>query len=432
MPALGVNDLFDSATIDAASVAWVLAASALVLLMTPGVAFFYGGMVRAPHVMGMLMQNLTAMALVSVTWVVVGFTLTFGGGNSWIGDLQFAGLQALDHQLPGFVGAHTLAIPPILFALFQLMFAIITPALITGATADRWKFSAFVAFVPLWSLLVYAPVAHWLFSPVGWAARWGAADYAGGFVVHANAGAAALAMALVLGRRRGWPRTAMRPHNLPFVVLGAILLWFGWFGFNSGSALRADTIAVQAFLNTNTSAAAALLGWVAVEKMRFGRPTSLGAASGALAGLVAVTPCAGYVGSLSAIIIGAASGVACAGAVAVKMWFRLDDSLDVVGVHLVGGGLGAIALGLFANSAVNPAVPDGVFSGGGYDLLLRQVVTLLVVVTYSFTVTYAIGKVLDRVIGNRITAQEEEQGLDISQHGERGYELGGAVRDARV
>jgi Amt family ammonium transporter len=432
MPALGANDLFDPATIDSAAVAWVLAASALMLLMAPGVAFFYGGMVRAPHVMGMLMQNLVTMALATVTWVIVGFSLAFGGGNSWIGDLRFAGLQALDHQLPGFVGARTLAIPPILFALFQLMFAIVTPALITGATADRWKFSAFVAFIPLWSLLVYAPVAHWVFSPMGWAAQWGVADFAGGLVVHANAGAAALAMALVLGRRRGWPQTAMRPHNLPLVVLGAILLWFGWFGFNSGSALRADTIAVQAFLNTNAGAAAALLAWVAVEKVRFGRPTSLGAASGALAGLVAVTPCAGYVGSLSALVIGASAGVACAGAVSVKMWVRLDDSLDVIGVHLVGGGLGAVALGLFANSAVNPAVPDGVFSGGGYDLLLRQVGTLAVVVAYSFVVTYAIGKVLDRVIGNRVTAQEEEQGLDISQHGERGYELGGAVRDVRV
>jgi Amt family ammonium transporter len=432
MPALGANDLFDSATIDAAAVAWVLASSALVLLMTPGVAFFYGGMVRAPHVMGMLMQNLTTMALVSVTWVVLGFTLAFGGGNGWIGDLRFTGLQAIDHQLPGFVGAHALAIPPILFALFQLMFAIITPALITGATADRWKFGAFVAFVPLWSLLVYAPVAHWLFSPVGWAARWGVADFAGGLVVHANAGAAALAMALVLGQRRGWPRTPMRPHNLPFVVLGTILMWFGWFGFNSGSALRADTVAVQAFLNTNTAAAAALLAWVAVERVRFTRPTSLGAASGVLAGLVAITPCAGYVGSLSALVIGATAGVACAGAVSVKMWFRLDDSLDVVGVHLVGGGLGALALGLFANSAINPAVVDGVFSGGGYDLLIRQGVTLVVVVAYSFVVTYAIGKFLDRVIGNRVTAHDEEQGLDVSQHGERGYELGGAVRDARV
>jgi ammonium transporter, Amt family len=432
MPALGANDLFDPATIDAGAVAWVLAASALVLLMTPGVAFFYGGMVRAPHVMGMLMQNLTAMALVSVTWVTLGFTLAFGGGNGWIGDLRFIGLQAMNHQLPGFTGGHALVIPPVLYALFQLMFAVITPALITGATADRWKFTSFVAFIPLWSLLVYAPIAHWVFSPIGWASRWGAADFAGGLVVHANAGAAALAMALVLGRRRGWPRTAMRPHNLPFVVLGAALLWFGWFGFNGGSSLRADTIAVQAFLNTNTAAAAALLTWTMVEKVRFGRPTTLGAASGALAGLVAITPCAGFVGSLSALAIGALAGVASAGAVSVKMWFRLDDSLDVVGVHLVGGGLGALALGLFANSAINPEVADGVFSGGGYGLLLRQAVTLAVVVAYSFGVTYAIGKFLDRVFGNRVTAAEEEQGLDLSQHGERGYEFGGTVHDARV
>ena len=431
MPALGANDLFDPATIDAGAVAWVLAASALVLLMTPGVAFFYGGMVRAPHVMGMLMQNLMTMALVSVTWVVLGFTLAFGGGNGWIGDLRFLGMQSMIHQLPGFTGRLTLVIPPMLYALFQMMFAIITPALITGATADRWKFTSLVVFMPLWSLLVYAPIAHWVFSPTGWAARWGAADFAGGLVVHANAGAAALAMALVLGRRRGWPRTAMRPHNLPLVVLGAALLWFGWFGFNAGSSLRADTVAVQAFLNTNTAAAAALLAWAAVEKVRFGRPTTLGAASGALAGLVAITPCAGYVGTLSALVIGAISGIACAGAVSVKMWFRLDDSLDVVGVHLVGGGLGALALGLFASSAINPAVADGVFSGGGYGLLMRQAVTLAVVVLYSFGVTYAIGKFLDRVLGNRVTALEEEQGLDVTQHGERGYELGGTVHDAR-
>jgi Amt family ammonium transporter len=432
MPAFGANDLFDPATLDSGAVAWVLTASALVLMMTPGVAFFYGGMVRARHVLGMLMQNLTTMALVTVTWVIAGFTLAFGGGNGWIGDLRFAGMQAMNHQIPGFTGNRAMVIPPLLFALFQLMFAVITPALITGATADRWKFGAFAIFVPLWSLLVYTPIAHWVFSPTGWAAQWGVLDFAGGYVVHVNAGASAAAMALVLGRRRGWPRTAMRPHNLPFVILGTTLLWFGWLGFNGGSALRADTIAVQAALNTTVSAAAALLSWSAVERMRFGRPTTLGAASGALTGLVAVTPCAGYVGALPALIIGLIAGMACAGAVSMKLWFQLDDSLDVVGVHLVGGGLGGLAVGLFASTSIDPSGANGLFTGGGYTLLLHQAVTLMVVLVYSFGVTYLLGQVVERMIGNRVSAREEEQGLDLTQHGERGYEFGGTVHDARL
>jgi ammonium transporter, Amt family len=433
-----ISSLAATAPVDPAAVGWVLAASALVLLMTPGVAFFYGGMVRAQHVLNMLMQNLAVMAVVSVLWVLIGFSLAFGGGDGLVGDLRFAGLGSMDEQVPGFTGPSALVIPTMLFAAFQMMFAIVTPALITGATADRWRFSAFLAFVPLWMLLVYAPIAHWLFSPVGWASSWGALDFAGGMVVHTNAGAAGLALAIVLGRRRGWPRVPMRPHNLPFVVLGAALMWFGWFGFNAGSALRADSVAVSAFVNTNTAASAALLAWSTVEVIRFRKPTTLGAASGVVAGLVAITPCAGFVTPVSALIIGLLAGFGCAGAVSLKMWFSVDDSLDVVGVHLVGGAIGTLALGLFASSAVNARATNGLFNGGGYDLLGRQTVALVAVALYSFTATYAIGKVLDRVIGNRVPAAQEQQGLDVALHGESGYELGagldrqGARSDVRL
>jgi Amt family ammonium transporter len=432
MPALGVSDIFDPASIDAGSVAWVLAASALVLFMTPGVAFFYGGMVRAQHVLSMLMQSLTVMAAVSVTWVLVGFTLAFGRGDGLVGGLEFAGLQSMNHQLPGFAGAHALVIPPILFAVFQLMFAVITPALITGATADRWRFGSFALFVPLWCVLVYAPIAHWVFSPVGWAARWGVLDFAGGTVVHVNAGAAGLAMALVLGRRRGWPTAAMRPHSMPFVVLGAAILWFGWFGFNAGSSLHADSVAAYAFMNTNAAAAAALLAWVAVEQLRYGKPTTLGAASGAVAGLVAITPCAGFVSPLAALGIGVLAGLACAAAVSLKTWLQVDDSLDVVGVHLVGGVLGTLCVGLFASTSINPLGANGLFYGGGYGQITRQAGTLLVVGLYSFTVTYVLGRVLDRVVGNRVPARQEQQGLDLALHGESGYELSEVADHVRI
>jgi Amt family ammonium transporter len=431
MALLGTSPTFDPAAIDPGAVAWVLSASALVLFMTPGVAFFYGGMVRSRHVLGMLMQNFAVMALVSLTWVVAGFSLAFGGTGALIGDLRFAGLHGMSLAVPGFTGSHALAVPPILFAAFQMMFAVITPALITGATADRWRFGPFLAFVPLWLLFVYAPIAHWVFSPVGWAARWGALDFAGGTVVHINAGAAGLAMALVLGRRRGWPKSVMRPHNLPLTVIGAAVLWFGWFGFNAGSALKADSVAAYAFVNTNTAAAAALLSWSVFEWFRFGKPTTLGAASGSVAGLVAVTPCAGFVTPLAALMIGLAAGVVCAGAVSIKVWFLLDDALDVVGVHLAGGVLGTIALGLFATTSINPQGADGLFSGGGYGLVTRQTVTVIAVAAYSFLATYALGRVLERFLGNRVTPQQEADGLDLALHGESGYELDGAAGHAR-
>ena len=431
MPALGAPEFFDAAAIDASAVAWVLTASALALFMTPGVAFFYGGMLRAQHVLTLLVQNLAVMALVGVVWVVIGFSLAFGRGDGLVGDLEFVGLP-LNLPIPGFQGDTSLNVPPLLFAAFQLMFAVLAPALITGATADRWRFASFALFVPLWIVLVYAPIAHWVFSPLGWASSWGALDFAGGMVVHANAGAAGLAMALVLGRRRGWPKVAMRPHNLPMVVLGAAVLWFGWLGLNAGSALQADQVAVLAFVNTTSAASAALLSWSAVELIRFRRPTTLGAASGAVAGLVAISPCAGFVTPLCALLIGLLAGFGCAGAVTFKLWFAIDDAADVVGVHLVGGVIGTLSLGLFASLQVNARGADGLFYGGGYHLLGRQAGALVAVVAYSFVVTYALGRVLDRVVGNRVRDAQERQGLDAALHGERGYDLQGVADDVRL
>ncbi|MBI4939642.1 MAG: ammonium transporter [Actinobacteria bacterium] len=410
-------------SVDPGATAWVIVATALVMLMTPGVAFFYSGMVRAKHVLGMLMQSLMAMAAVSLVWLLVGYTLAFGEGNGLIGDLRFAGLLHMDEPVPGFSGADALVIPPLLFAAFQMMFAVITPALVTGATADRWRFRSFTLFVVVWTVLVYAPVAHWVFSPDGWAARLGVRDFAGGLVVHVNAGAAGLAMALVLGRRTGWLREPMRPHNLPIVLLGASLLWFGWFGFNGGSALRADGVAVAAVVNTHVAACAALAAWVGVERVRYGKSTTLGAASGAVSGLVAITPAAGYVTPLSAVVIGLLAGVVCAFAVSLKLWFRLDDSLDVVGVHLVGGALGSLAVGLLATEGVSTHAGNGLFYGGGYDLLLAQATGLVVVTAYSFGVTYGIGRVIDRFVGNRVPLGQERKGLDLAVHGESAYDL---------
>jgi ammonium transporter, Amt family len=415
--------MFDFGSVDTGATAWVLASSALVLLMTPGLAFFYGGMVRSKNVLGILLQNFATMALVSLTWVVVGFTLAFGGGSGLVGDLHFAGLQHLDEVLPGYTGEHAMVIPPVVFVTFQMMFAVITPALITGATAERWRFAAFSWFIVCWSVLVYAPVAHWVFSPEGWAARSGALDFAGGTVVHINAGASALAMAIVLGRRQGWPTEAPRPHNLPFVMLGTGLLWFGWFGFNAGSALEASNLAGFAFLNTNTATAAALLAWIGVEKIRYGKVTSLGAASGVVAGLVAITPCAGYVSPLGALALGLVAGAVCALAVSLKTWLGYDDSLDVVGVHLGAGLIGSLAVGLVATTTVNPAGTDGLFYGGGYGQLGAQTTAALAVAVYSFVVTLLLGKFLGRAVGHRVRARDEQTGLDLSLHGELAYEI---------
>ncbi|MGH3713233.1 MAG: ammonium transporter, partial [Micromonosporaceae bacterium] len=394
--------------------------TALVLLMLPGLGFFYGGMVRAKHVLGMLMQNFTALAVVSVLWVLVGFSLAFGGGSRYLGDLRYAGLEHVTSPPPGYAD---LQVPPMAFAAFQMMFAAVTVALITGATADRWRFGSFVSFTALWTLLVYVPVARWVFSPEGWAAQLGALDFAGGTVVHTNAGAAAVAMAMVLGRRRGWPNVSMRPHNMPLVLLGAGMLWFGWLGFNGGSALGANALASVAVVNTIVAGSAAVLAWIVTERVRYGKPTTLGAASGAIAGLVAVTPCAGYVSPLGAIAVGGVAGVVCALLVGVKTWIGLDDSLDVAAVHLGGGVIGSLCVGLFATTAVNARGADGLFYGGGYGQLGVQGLAVLVVAVYSFGVTYLIGAFLDRLIGNRVTPRAESIGVDLTQHGEAAYQL---------
>ena len=412
---------------DTGDTSWVLASAALVLLMTPGLAFFYAGMVRSKNVLTMLMQNFVCIGVVSVLWVLLQFSLAFGKGNGLIGDLHYAGLAhaAANIQLPGYTA---LTIPPLVFSMFQLMFAVITPALFTGASADRFKFAPFVTLVALWSLLVYAPIAHWVFSPEGWLFKKGAEDFAGGTVVHANAGAAGLALALVLGKRRGWPKEPMRPHNLPFVLLGAGLLWFGWFGFNAGSALGANGLAGVAFTTTNTATAAAMLGWLATEKIRDGHATTLGAASGAVAGLVAITPAAGFVSPVGSIILGLVAGSVCCLATALKFRFGFDDALDVVGVHLVGGVLGALLIGFLGTSAWNSIAADGLFYGGGLALLGKQALAVVATVVYSFVVTYILAKVLDLAFGGlRVSDEVEVEGLDINLHAESGYDFGGGL-----
>ncbi len=410
--------------IDSGATAWVLVATALVLFMTPGLAFFYGGMVRRKNVLGMLMQNVFAMGLISVLWAAIGFSLAFGGHGGWIGNLDFAFLRNLGHvtELPGYTGDLALVIPPVLFMAYQMMFAVITPALITGATADRLKFSAYVVLIGVWSVVVYPAVAHWVFSPSGWLFKKGALDFAGGAVVHINAGAAALAVIIVLGVRRGWNHEPMPPHNLPFTMLGTGILWFGWFGFNAGSALAANGLAAQAVVNTHLAAAAAMLGWLIVEKVVTGHATTLGAASGAVAGLVAITPCAGYVGGMSPVIIGLLAGVVCYWALKLKNVMRLDDSLDVIAVHLVGGLFGSIVLGLFADKSVNSLGADGLFFGGGASLVGKQLLACAVTFAFSFAVTYLVARVLDRTIGLRVSHDDEMIGLDQSQHAEAAYQ----------
>jgi ammonium transporter, Amt family len=425
---------------DTGDTAWMLASSALVLLMTPGLAFFYGGMVRSRSVLNMMMMSVSAMGVVSVLWVLYGYSMTFGNdvGLGLIGNPgEFAGLEGL------FGGTYLASegsqisiplvgtIPSMVFVAFQAMFAIITVALISGTAADRLRFVPWLVFAALWATLVYFPVAHWVFSFDGFASPEGgwiandlaALDFAGGTAVHINAGAAGLALCLVLGRRRGWPREAMRPHNLPFVMLGAGLLWFGWFGFNAGSAVAANGIAGLAFVNTLAATAAAMLSWLLVERVRDGRPTSLGAASGVVAGLVAITPACASVSPLGAIVVGAISGAACALAVSMKFRFRFDDSLDVVAVHLVGGLLGTLLIGFLATSAA-PAGVDGLFYGGGTDQLWRQIVAAAAVLAYSFVLTLIIALVLKVTIGLRLGDDAEQAGIDEAEHAEAGYELG--------
>jgi Amt family ammonium transporter len=408
----------DQGGLDIGATGWVLVSAALVLVMTPGVAFFYGGMVRASNVLGTIMKSLMVMGIVTVVWIGVGFSLAFGEGNPFIGSFEFAGLPDINAAVPG---VDIPGVPLLAFVTFQMMFAIITPALITGAGAERWRFGAFVFFVAVWSVIVYAPVAHWLFSPYGWAAKLGALDFAGGAVVHANAGVAALVIAARLGRRKGWPDPQMRPHNLPLVLIGTALLWFGWFGFNGGSALTANGVAALAVVNTQAAAASALVAWALAERFRFGKPTTLGAASGAIAGLVAITPAAGYVSPVGALAIGALAGVICHLAVGLKAVFRVDDALDVAAVHLGGGVVGALAVGLFATKSVNSNIPDGLFYGGGYRLLGSQALAVGAVIAYSAIVTLIIAGLANRLVGSRVSGRDEAIGLDLSQHGESAY-----------
>ena len=421
MPSAG-RDLGGDVKINAGDTAWMLVSTGLVMFMTPGLALFYGGMVRAKNVLAMLMQNFFCLGIVSVIWAVVAYSLAFGGTGEFIGNFDFAFMNDTAKQFP--VGV-ALAIPPLLYCVYQMMFAVITPALVSGAVADRMQFKAWVWFVGLWMILVYAPVAHWVFAPEGWLFKEGALDFAGGTVVHINAGIAALAAVLVLGKRRGWPNHPMPPHNLPLTLIGAGILWFGWFGFNAGSALAGNGLAVQALVNTHLAASAAMLGWLAVEKLRSGHATTLGAASGAVAGLVAITPCAGFVGSMSSIYIGAIAGGVCMLAVGLKSRFGYDDSLDVIGVHLAGGLLGTLLLGLFADLSINGAGADGLLYGGGFDLLAKQALAAGSVMAYSFVVTLLIMVVLNKLLpgGVRVSAEDEETGLDLTQHSETGYAL---------
>ena len=418
--------------------AWMLASTALVLLMTPGLAFFYGGMVRTKSVLNMMMMSMVTIGIVSVLWVIYGFELAFGhsADSPWYGGIGFSGFGGMVNELTNNGGVYP--IPVLVFAAFQLMFAIITPALISGAIADRAKFSAWAIFVAIWSTIVYFPVAHWVFAfgnkvgdtvtGTGFLAGKGLEDFAGGTAVHINAGAAGLALAIVLGKRIGWRKESMRPHSLPLVMLGAGLLWFGWFGFNAGSSLAANGIAGLAFMNTQVAAAGAVLGWLLVEKIRNGHATSLGAASGVVAGLVAITPACAFVAPWAAVVIGIIAGILCSLAVGLKYKFGFDDSLDVVGVHLVGGIWGSLSIGLFGTHVVNSIGLDGIFYGGGTDLLVKQSLGVGLVAAYSFIVTLIIGFAIEKTIGFRVSREVEIEGIDLKEHAESAYELASSSR----
>jgi len=408
-----------------ADTAFVLVSAALVMLMTPGLALFYGGMVRSKNVLSTIMQNFILLGLVGVLWAIYGYSLAFGPDvGHFIGNLDWVGLAGVGAEP---LKAYSETIPHQTFMIYQAMFAIITPALITGAWAERMKFSAFLVFMVLWSTIVYNPVAHWVWGDGGWLKALGALDFAGGTVVHINAGIAALAAALVMGPRKGYAgygngTEAFIPHNLPMTVLGAGLLWFGWFGFNAGSALAAGALASSAFTATHLATCAATLSWVGTEWIARGKPTTLGAASGAVAGLVAITPAAGYVGPMSAIIIGLVAGAICYLAVLAKVKLGYDDSLDVVGVHCVGGVVGAMLTGLFATKLVNSAGGDGLFFGNPGQLGI-QALAVGVTLIYSFVVSFVLFKILDATMGLRVTPEEEMAGLDLSEHQETGYSM---------
>ena len=437
---------------DTGDTAWMLASSALVLLMTPGLAFFYGGMVRARSVLNMIMMSISAMGVVTILWVLYGYSMAFGddkgdvagdptefwglkgliGGNAVKADAS-AGTAATDIPLVG-------SMPATVFVAFQLMFAIITVALISGAVSDRLKFSAWLVFAGLWATLVYFPIAHWVFAFDGSVAKHGgwianklhAIDFAGGTAVHINAGVAGLMLAIVLGKRKGWPATLFRPHNLPFVMLGASLLWFGWYGFNAGSATSSNGSAGSTFMTTTIATAAAMLAWLATERIRDGKATTLGAASGIVAGLVAITPSCSSVNVLGALVVGAAAGVVCALAVGLKFKLGFDDSLDVVGVHLVGGLAGTLLVGLLAapeSPAINgvTGVSRGLFYGGGWAQLERQAIGAFSVLTYSGVVTLVLALILKYTMGLRLSPEAEAAGIDETEHAESSYDFAAAT-----
>ena len=404
--------------IDTGDTSWLLFSTALVMLMTPGLALFYGGMVRRKNVLGTIMQSFVALGVVSVQWIVIGYSLAFGpdighviGGLQWIG-LNGVGLE----PNPDYAAT----VPHQAFMIFQMMFAVITPALITGAFAERFKFSTYVVFLLLWSTFVYAPLAHWVWGVGGWIRNLGALDFAGGLVVHVSSGVSALAAAFIVGKRKGHGHDHMPPHNMTMTLLGASILWFGWFGFNGGSAIASGALATSAFVVTHIAAASAALSWLMVEWVKRGKPTILGAASGCVAGLVAITPASGFVGPMAALLIGAGAGALCYYGVNFKNKFGFDDSLDAVGVHGVGGTFGAIATGIFASKAINASGADGLLLGN-VSLVGTQLLSVAVAAAFSFVMTWLILKVLELTMGLRVDYDQEVEGLDLSQHGESGY-----------
>jgi ammonium transporter, Amt family len=410
--------------IDTGNTAWLLCSTALVLLMTPGLALFYGGMNRSKSVLNMMMMSFSCIGLVSVLWIVYGFSGSFGTNsntkvNYFIGSFQYAGWKNFINQT-----WLTTNIPTYVVLAFQMMFAIITVALISGSIADRAKFGSWVLFSFGWFTIVYMPVAHWIWGGGFIENQLKALDFAGGTAVHINAGSAALALAIVLGKRVGWPKETFKPHNVPMVALGAGLLWFGWFGFNAGSELTADSTAAIAFVNTQDATAAALLGWIIVEWIRSGRPTMIGASSGAVAGLVAITPSCAYISPLGAVVLGLVAGGVCALAVSLKYRFSVDDALDVFGVHFVGGWIGSLSIGIIGTTAFNPLGAKGLLYGGGFTQLGRQALCSGIVTVFSFTVALLLGYLIDKTMGFRVATEAEVDGIDVAEHAESAYEFG--------
>jgi Amt family ammonium transporter len=408
-------------SLDKGDIAWLLVSTALVLLMTPGLALFYGGMVRRKNVLGTYMQSFVAMGIVTVLWVVIGYSLAFAPGNNFYGGLQWAFLNGVSSLTPSSISLYAPTTPQQLHMAYQLMFAIITPALISGAFAERKKFSAYLWFISIWLIVVYCPLAHMVWGSDGWLGqKVGALDFAGGTVVHISSGVSALVAALIIGKRRGYPNEEMRPHNLTTTLLGTGILWFGWFGFNGGSALAADGVATTAFVNTHVAAAMAMLAWMFVEWAHRGKPTALGAASGAVAGLVGITPGAGYVDVIGALVIGTVTSGICYAAVMSKSKLGYDDSLDTFGVHGVGGTVGALLTGVFCKVVVNAAGKDGLVAGNPGQLW-PQAVGVLVTWVYAGVASLVILVILDKTIGLRMKPSDEQEGMDLSLHGEEGY-----------